>query len=58
MKPSATECAKARDEGGQARRASVPASRNPYRNGTSERHRLLAEYWDNGHEFGKTVRRR
>lgn len=52
-KPTAQECARARDLGGQARRAGHKDDRNPYRNGATERDRILAEYWQNGWENGK-----
>jgi hypothetical protein len=53
MRPTAKECHRARDLGGQARRAGHKVDTNPYRNGLNERDRVLAEYWQDGWEQGK-----
>lgn len=57
MKPSAQECFRARDLGGQARRAGHKEDRNPHRNGATERERILADYWQSGWETGKAGKR-
>lgn len=57
MKPTAQEYHRAIDLGGQARRAGHKLDRNPYRNGCTEKDRLLSEAWDRGHENGKAGKR-
>jgi hypothetical protein len=52
-RPTAQEYARAIDLGEQARRAGHKPERNPYRNGLTEKDRLLAEAWQAGHDQGK-----
>jgi hypothetical protein len=53
MRPTAQECARARDLGGQARRAGHKADANPHRNGVTDKDRILAEAWQAGFDSGK-----
>jgi hypothetical protein len=53
MRPSAKEYARAIDLGEQARRAGHKPERNPYRNGLTDKDRLLADAWQAGWEQGK-----
>jgi hypothetical protein len=53
MKPTAQEYHRAIDLGGQARRAGHKSDRNPYKFGNTEKDRLLADAWQNGHDQGK-----
>lgn len=57
MKPTATEYHRAIDLGGQARRAGHKEYSNPFRNGSTEKDRLLADAWQNGWENGKAGRK-
>jgi hypothetical protein len=52
-RPTAQEYHRALDLGGQARRAGHTQDRNPYRNGLTDKDRVLAEAWDAGWEQGK-----
>lgn len=55
-RPSSTEYQRAILAGEQARRAGHKPDRNPYKHGTTERDRLLAEAWDAGHERASEAR--
>lgn len=57
MRPTATDYARAIDLGGQARRAGYKADHNPYRNGHTDKDRILAEAWQHGHDNGKAGKR-
>lgn len=53
MRPTAQEFHRAMDLGGQARRAGHKPDVNPYRNGLTDKDRVLAEAWQAGYENGK-----
>lgn len=57
MRPSARERHRARDLGGQARRAGHKSDTNPYRNAINDRDRILADYWQDGWNTGKAGKR-
>jgi hypothetical protein len=52
-RPTAQDFHRAMDLGGQARRAGHKEDRNPYRNGLTDKDRVLAEAWQAGFEQGK-----